>query len=63
MVDPSNSTKDVVHFMLSKPAVMQIAEQVNANEQTAASNRMMKFTLVPSTNQTSTSTSMSDMQA
>jgi hypothetical protein len=31
MVDPSNSTKDVIHFMLPKPAIMQIAEQVNAN--------------------------------
>jgi len=48
--------------LLPKPAVMQITEQVNANEQTA-SNRMMEFTLAPSTNQTSTSMSMSDMQA
>jgi hypothetical protein len=64
MVDPSNSTKDVVHFMLPKPAIMQIAEQVNANGQTAASNRTMEFTLAPSTNQTSiTSMSMADMQA
>jgi hypothetical protein len=63
MVDPSNSTKDVVHFMLPKPAIMQIAEQVNANGQTAASNRIMEFTLAPSTNQTSTSMSMTDMQA
>ena len=63
MVDPSNSTKDVIHFMLPKPAIMQIAEQVNANGQKAVSNRMMEFTLAPSTNQTSTSMSMSDMQA
>ena len=62
MVDPSNSTKDVVHFM-PKPAIMQIAEQVNANGQTAVSNRTMEFTLAPSTNQTSTSMSMADMQA
>jgi hypothetical protein len=63
MVDPSNSTRDVVHFMLPKPAIMQIAEQVNANGQTAASNRIMEFTLAPSTNQTSTSMSLTDMQA
>jgi hypothetical protein len=63
MVDPTNSTKDVVHFMLPKPAIMQIAEQVNANGQTAASNRIMEFTLAPSTNQTSTAMSMTDMQA
>ena len=63
MVDPSNSTKDVVHFMLPKPTIMQIAEQVNANGQTAVSDRMMEFTLAPSTNQTSKSMSMTDMQA
>ena len=28
MIDPSNATKDVVHFMIPKPVVMQIAEQV-----------------------------------
>lgn len=49
--------------MLPKPTIMQIAEQVNANGQTAASNRIMEFTLAPSTNQTSTSMSMTDMQA
>lgn len=26
MIDPTNSTKDVVHFMIPKPIVMQIAE-------------------------------------
>jgi hypothetical protein len=63
MVDPSNSTKDVVHFMLPKPTIMQIAEQVNANGQKATSNGTMEFTLAPSTNQTSHSMSMTDMQA
>lgn len=29
MIDPSNSTKDVVHFMIPKPVVMQNAEQAN----------------------------------
>jgi hypothetical protein len=31
MIDPTNSTKDVVHFMIPKPVVMKIAEQVNKN--------------------------------
>jgi hypothetical protein len=28
MVDRTNSTKDVVHFMLTKPAVMDLAQKV-----------------------------------
>jgi hypothetical protein len=59
MVDPSNSTKDVVHFMLPKPAVIQISETVNNNGQQAASNGLMEFALAPSTN--ATSSSMSEM--
>src|ERR671922_247534 len=55
MVDDSNITKNVIHFMLPKPAVMQIAEQVNKNGQGAASNGLMEFTLAPSINQTSSS--------
>ena len=55
MVDPSNSTKNVVHFMLPKPEVVQIAKEVNNNGHAAASNGLMEFTLAPSTNQTSTS--------
>ena len=46
MLDPSNSTKNVVHFMLPKPAVMQIAEQINKNGQSAEG--LMTFTLAPS---------------
>lgn len=49
--------------MLPKPTIMQIAEQVNGNGETAVSDRMMEFTLAPSTNQTSKSMSMTDMQA
>src|SRR5215204_2650452 len=45
MVDPSNKTKNVIHFMLPKPAVMQVAEQVDKNGQAAASNRLMEFSL------------------
>ena len=59
MVDPSNSTKNVVHFMLPKPAIIQIAEEVNNNGQAAASVGFMEFSLTPSTN--ATSQSMSDM--
>src|SRR5918994_2113963 len=59
MVDPSNSTKNVVHFMLPKPAVIQIAQEVNNNGHAAASSGLMEFSLVPSTN--ATSSSMSEM--
>ena len=59
MVDPSNSTKNVVHFMLPKPAIIQIAEEVNNNGQAAASVGFMEFSLTPSTN--ATSQSMSEM--
>jgi hypothetical protein len=56
MVDPSNSTKNVVHFMLPKPAVIQIAEEVNNDGQAAASEGLMEFSLAPSPNATSSST-------
>jgi hypothetical protein len=59
MVDPSNSTKNVVHFMLPKPAVIQIAQEVNNNGRIGASNGLMEFSLVPSIN--ATSSSMSEM--
>ena len=45
MIDPTNSTKDVVHFMIPKPVVMQIAEQINKNGQ--AADGLMKFTFKP----------------
>ena len=45
MVDPTNSTKDVVHFMIPKPVVMQIAEQVNKSGQ--EKEGLMKFTFKP----------------
>jgi hypothetical protein len=37
MVDPNNSAKNVAHFMLLKPAVIQIAEE--------ASEGLMEFSL------------------
>ena len=45
MVDPSNKTKNVVHFMLPKPVVIEIAEQVNKNR--SSSVGLMEFTLQP----------------
>jgi hypothetical protein len=48
MVDPSISM-NVVHFMLLKPAVIQIAEEVNNDGQAAASDGLMEFSLTPST--------------
>jgi hypothetical protein len=46
MLDDSNSTKNVIHFMLPKPVVLQIAEQVNNNGQVG--NELMQFSLEPS---------------
>ena len=61
MVDPSNSTKDVVHFMLPKPVVIQISEAVNNNGEKVASNGLMEFALTPSTNATSSMSEMTNM--
>ena len=63
MIDGSNSTKNVIHFMLPKPVVLQIAEQVNSSGQNTnisnnnnngtqttsnATDSLMRFTLAPS---------------
>jgi hypothetical protein len=62
MVDPSNSTKNIVHFMLPKPVVIQIAQQVNKNGGQTASDELMEFALKPSENVTSSAmSSMSGM--
>jgi hypothetical protein len=45
MIDTSNTTKDVVHFMIPKPVVMQIAEQVNNNG--LAKEGLMEFMFKP----------------
>jgi hypothetical protein len=55
MVDPTNSTKDVIHFMIPKPVVMQIAQEVNKNGQ--AADGLMKFSLAPSVTVPSTTLS------
>src|SRR5918996_1643976 len=51
MLDDSNITKNVIHFMLPKPVVTQIAEQVNKNGQSGEG--LMSFTLEPSTTSSS----------
>jgi hypothetical protein len=45
VLDNSNPQKDVIHFMLPKNTVMQVADQVNKNGQ--ASTPLMTFTLQP----------------
>jgi len=50
VVDGSNETKDVVHFMLTKPLILQIASQYNqtSNNPSSSSSSIMNFSLVPS---------------
>ncbi len=45
MIDPSNSTKDVIHFMIPKNELISIAEKINANGQASAG--IMDFALKP----------------
>ena len=45
MVDNSNPQKDVIHVMIPKNNLVQLADQVNKNGQ--ASTGLMKFTLQP----------------
>lgn len=56
MIDRTNSSKDVVHIMLTKPTVMDIAQKVVENSNNSSKNSKnnqnmtneMKFTLSPS---------------
>ena len=52
MVDRTNSTKDVVHFMLTKPDVLDLAQKVEDNSSKNNQNMTneMTFTLSPSKN-------------
>ena len=54
MVDGNNKTKDVVHFMIAKPAVEQITNEYlknSGNNSTAAAvEGLMTFSLIPSKN-------------
>jgi hypothetical protein len=47
VLDDTDPQKDIIHFMLPKNQVVQIAEQVNNKSEQAVSNEPMKFTLQP----------------
>jgi hypothetical protein len=47
MLDDSNPDKDIIHVMLSKSAIVHLADQMNKSGQ--ASTGLMKFTLQPGT--------------
>src|SRR5215210_1699542 len=47
VLDDTDPQKDIIHFMIPKTQVVQIAEQVNNNSEQAVSNEPMKFTLQP----------------
>ena len=49
MVDGNNQTKDTVHFMMTKPVVLQIANDYLKNNDNKT-NGMMTFSLMPSKN-------------
>ena len=49
MVDGNNQTKDVVHFMMTKPVVLQIANDYLKNNNNNT-NGLMTFSLIPSKN-------------
>ena len=57
VVDGSNKTKDVAHFMLTKPIVLQIASKYkptssssSSSNNNSSSTSLMDFTLMPSKN-------------
>jgi hypothetical protein len=52
MLDRTNSSKDVVHFMLTKPNVLDLAQKVedNSNKNNQNMTNEMTFTLSPSKN-------------
>jgi len=49
VVDGSNQTKDIVHFMLTKPIVLQTAKKYNETLNNSSSS-VMTFSLIPSKN-------------
>ena len=48
MIDPTNSSKDVVHFMIPKDGIISLAENVNKNGNSTSG--LMKFGLKPGGN-------------
>lgn len=47
VLDDTDPQKDIIHFMIPKTQVIQIAEQVNNKSEQAVSDELMKFTLQP----------------
>jgi hypothetical protein len=47
MLDDTDPQKDIIHFMIPKNRIIQIAEQVNNKSEQAVSDELMKFTLQP----------------
>ena len=47
VLDDTDPQKDIIHFMIPKNEVVQIAEQVNNKSEQAVSDEPMKFTLQP----------------
>lgn len=50
MVDGNNKTKDVVHFMMAKPIVQNIAQEYMNGNSNKDTNGVMSFSLIPSKN-------------
>lgn len=48
MIDPTNSTKDVIHFMIPKDGIISLAENVNKNRNSTSG--LMNFGLKPGGN-------------
>jgi len=61
MLDNSNSKNDVIHIMLSKNQIIQVADQLSKNGQ--ANKGLMKFVLKAGSNSTEPMTSSSSMQS
>lgn len=59
MVDPTNSSRDVVHFMIPKDGIISLAENVNRNG--TATSGLMKFELKPGGNLSSRGSIMNMM--
>lgn len=47
VLDDTDPQKDIIHFMIPKSQLIQIAEQVNNKSEQAVSDEPMKFTLQP----------------
>ena len=50
VLDDTDPQKDIIHFMIPKNQIVQIAEQVNNKSEQAVSDEPMKFTLQPGGN-------------